>query len=87
MKIKDTKLYTVHCYWVGEDDTQPMYRTVCVGRPDFLDDVLSEDWTKEQEHFDFQIFYYYDDYHELEQHLKDGHETVHSFIVTKIISI
>jgi hypothetical protein len=36
--------------------------------------------------FDDQIFYYYEDYAELNQHLKDGFETDHAFIVTKIIN-
>ena len=43
-------------------------------------------WTEEEEDFDAQIFYYYEDYAELNQHLKDGDETYHDFIVTKIIN-
>ena len=85
MNIKDIKLYTIHCKWVGEDDTQPMYRNVAVGRPNFLY-KYDEDWTEEQEEFDAQVFYYYDNYAELNQHLKDGDETHHDFIVTKIIN-
>ncbi len=86
MDIKDIKLYTIHCKWVGEDDTQPMYRNVAVGKPDFFHTEYSWEWTDEQKDFDAQVFYYYEDYAELNQHLKDGDETHHDFIVTKIIN-
>ena len=61
--------------------------TVAVGRPDFLEEDRDYDeWTEEEEEFDCQIFHYYEDYAELNQHLKDGDETYHDFIVTKIIN-
>ena len=63
-----------------------LFRTVAVGKPDFLNEEYSWDWTDEQKDFDDQIFYYYEDYAELNQHLKDGDETHHDFIVTKIIN-
>jgi hypothetical protein len=85
MNIKDIKLYTVQCHWRDEDSSDMLFRTVAVGRPDFLDKDDRE-WTQEDEDFDCQIFYYYDNYAELNQHLKDGDETHHDFIVTKIIN-
>lgn len=84
MKIKDIKLYTVQCYWKSEDSSDMLFRTVAVGHPDFLEG--NREWTEEEEDFDAQIFYYYEEYAELNQHLKDGDETHHDFIVTKIIS-
>ncbi|MDG1797009.1 MAG: hypothetical protein P8H35_00415 [Flavobacteriales bacterium] len=87
MKIQDIRLYTIHCEWVGEDDTQPMHRTVAIGKPSFLHNKYSWEWTKEEQDFDTKVFYYYEDYAELNQHLKDGHETQHDFIVTKIINL
>jgi len=85
MDIKDIKLYTVQCHWKDESESERMFRTVAVGRPDFLDKD-EEEWTDEQKDFDAQVFYYYEDYAELNQHLKDGDETHHDFIVTKIIN-
>ena len=87
MNIKDIKLYVVHCKWVGEDEPELMHRNVAVGKPDFFHTEYSWDWTKEERDFDDQIFYYYDDYAELNQHLKDGYETKEDFIVTKIINL
>ena len=87
MKIKDIKLYTILCHWKDESESERMFRTVAIGRPDFLEEDRDYDeWTKEEEEFDFQIFHYYDDYAELNQHLKDGDETKNEFIVTKIIN-
>ena len=85
MKIKDIKLYTVQVLFRDTDKDLLLFRTVAVGRPDFLY-KYDEDRTEEQEEFDAQIFYYYDDYAELQQHLKDGFETDHEFIITKIIN-
>jgi hypothetical protein len=85
VEIKDIRLYTVECCWKDEDSSDTSFRTVAVGRPDFIDDLV-ENWTEEQEVLDAQVFYYYDDYAELNQHLKDGDETHHEFIVTKIIN-
>lgn len=85
MNIKDIKLYTVQCHWRDEDSSDMLFRTVAVGRPDFLDKD-EEEWTMHDIRFDEQIFYYYEDYAELNQHLKDGDETHHDFIVTKIIN-
>jgi len=87
MNIKDIKLYTVQCHWKDEDSSDMLFRTVAVGHPDFLEEDRDYDeWTEEEEEFDCQIFHYYDDYAELNQHLKDGDETYHDFIVTKIIN-
>lgn len=86
MNIKDIKLYTIHCHWKDESESERMFRTVAVGKPDFLNEEFSWDWTGEQKDFDDEIFYYYEDYAELNQHLKDGDETHHDFIVTKIIN-
>ncbi len=83
MNIKDIKLYTVQCRWT--DGSYLSFRTVAVGKPDFLDKD-EEEWTMHDIRFDEQIFYYYEDYAELNQHLKDGDETHHDFIVTKIIN-
>ena len=85
MKIKDIKLYTIHCHWQDESESERMFRTVGVGRPDYLD-IDEEEWTMHDIRFDEEIFYYYDSYAELNQHLKDGDETHLDFIVTKIIS-
>ena len=84
MNIKDIKLYTVQCRWT--DGSTLSFRTVAVGKPDFLNEEYSWDWTDEEKDFDDEIFYYYEDYAELNQHLKDGDETHHDFIVTKIIN-
>ena len=86
MNIKDIKLYTIQAKWNEFDGNLLLYRTVAVGRPDFLDKD-EEEWTMHDIRFDEQIFYYYEDYAELNQHLKDGHETHHDFIVTKIINL
>ena len=86
MNIKDIKLYTVQVKWNEFDGELLLYRTVAVGKPDFLNEEYSWDWTEEQKDFDDQVFYYYEDYAELNQHLKDGDETEHAFIVTKIIN-
>jgi hypothetical protein len=88
--LKDIRLYTVQCtwkdgHWRDEDDSDIFFRTVAVGRPHFLDRDDGE-WTPMEEDFDCGIFYYYEDYAELNQHLKDGDETHHDFIVTKIIN-
>ena len=83
MNIKDIKLYTVQCHWRDGDTLR--FKTVSVGRPDFLDKD-EEEWTMHEIKFDAQIFYYYEDYAELNQHLKDGDETREDFIVTKIIN-
>ena len=85
MKTKDTKVYTVQCYWTDDDEPEMMFKTVAIGRPDFFDKD-EEKWTYHDIRFDGQIFYYYEDYAELNQHLKDGDETDHDFIVTKIIN-
>ena len=84
MKTEDIKLYTVQCHWKSEDSSDMLFRTVAVGYPDFLHG--NREWTEEEEDFDCQIFFYYEDYAELNQHLKDGDETHHDFIVTKIIN-
>jgi len=84
MNIKDIKTYTIQCRW--KDGSTLRFRTVAVGKPDFLNEEYSWDWTEEQKDFDDQVFYYYEDYAELNQHLKDGSETEHAFIVTKIIN-
>ena len=87
MKIKDIKLYTILCHWKDESESERMFRTVAIGRPDFLEEDRDYDeWTKEEEEFDCQIFHYYDNYNELNQHLKDGDKTKNEFIVTKIIN-
>ena len=86
MNIKDIKLYTVQILFRDTDEDLLLFRTVAVGKPDFLNEEYSWDWTEEQKDFDAQIFYYYEDYAELNQHLKDGDETHHDFIVTKIIN-
>ena len=86
MNIKDIRLYTVQCHWKDGGSSDMLFRTVAVGRPDFLDKD-EEEWTMHDIRFDEQIFYYYEDYAELNQHLKDGHETHHDFIVTKIINL
>jgi hypothetical protein len=86
MNIKDIKLYTVQILFRDTDEDLLLFRTVAVGKPDFLNEEYSWDWTEEQKDFDDQIFYYYEDYAELNQHLKDGFETDHAFIVTKIIN-
>jgi hypothetical protein len=86
MDIKDIKLYTIQVKWNEFDGELLLYRTVAVGKPDFLNEEYSWDWTDEQKDFDDQVFYYYEDYAELNQHLKDGDETHHDFIVTKIIN-
>ena len=86
MNIKDIKLYTIHCHWKDESESERMFRTVAIGKPTFLHAEYSWDWTQEEEDFDSEIFYYYDNYAELNQHLKDGDETHHDFIVTKIIN-
>ena len=85
MKIKDIKLNTIQCHWANEDGSEILFRTVAIGQPDFLD-KLCEEWTEEEEVFDCQIFHYYDNYTELNQHLKDGDKTKNEFIVTKIIN-
>ena len=85
MKTKDTKIYTVQCYWTDDDEPEMMFKTVAIGRPDFFDKD-EEEWTYHDIRFDGQIFYNYEDYAELNQHLKDGDETNHDFIVTKIIN-
>lgn len=87
MNIKDIKLYTVQCHWKDKDNiTDMLFKTVAVGKPDFLNEEYSWDWTEEEKDFDDQVSYYYEDYAELNQHLKDGDETDHDFIVTKIIN-
>jgi len=87
MDIKDIKLYTIHCHWKDESESERMFRTVAIGHPDFLEEDRDYDeWTEEEEEFDCQIFHYYEDYAELNQHLKDGDETKEDFIVTKIIN-
>ncbi len=87
MKTKDIKLYTVQCRWADEDSSEILFRTVAIGRPNFLEeDKPCEEWTEEEEEFDCQIFHYYDNYEQLNQHLKDGDETKEDFIVTKIIN-
>ena len=87
MDIKDIKLYTVQCCWANKDSSEILFRTVAVGKPDFLEeDRPYEDWTKSEDDFDFRIFHYYDNYKQLNQHLKDGDETKEDFIVTKIIN-
>ena len=92
MDIKDIKLYTVQCHWKDEEGSDIyersslLFRTVAVGKPDFLHAEYSWDWTQEEKDFDSEVFYYYEDYAELNQHLKDGDETHHDFIVTKIIN-
>ena len=88
MNIKDIKLYTVQCHWqdwVKENGSEILFRTVAIGHPDFLYNP-EEEWTEEEEGFDCQIFHYYDNYEQLNQHLKDGDETKEDFIVTKIIN-
>lgn len=85
MDIKDIKLYTIHCHWKNEGESERMFRTVAVGIPDFIKEFYDE-WTEEEEDFDCQIFHYYEDYSELNQHLKDGDETKEDFIVTRIIN-
>ena len=85
MDIKDIKIYTIHCHWKDESESERMFRTVAVGKPTFLYAEYPWGWTEEEQEFDEQIFYCYEDYAELEQHLKDGDETQHEFIVTKII--
>ena len=86
MDIKDIKLYTIEILFRTDDEYHKILRTVAVGKPDFLHTKYSWDWTEEQKDFYDQIFYYYEDYAELNQHLKDGDETHHDFIVTKIIN-
>jgi hypothetical protein len=87
MNIKDIKLYTIHCHWKDESESERMFRTVAVGlHPNREWGDNEEEWTEEQQDFDAQIFYYYEDYAELNQHLKDGDETREDFIVTKIIN-
>ena len=85
MDIKNIKLYTVQCYWADEDSSEISSRTVAIGHPDFLDKPV-EEWTEEEEIFDCEIFHYYDNYEQLNQHLKDGDETKEDLIVTKIIN-
>lgn len=85
VEIKDIKLYTIQCTWKDGDVLR--FRTVAVGlhpNREWGDD--EENWTEEQKDFDAQIFHYYEDYSELNQHLKDGDETREDFIVTKIIN-
>lgn len=91
VELKDIRLYTVQCtwkdgHWRDEDDSDIFFRTVAVGIPNFLHSDYSWDWTEEEKDLDCGVFYYYDDYAELNQHLKDGDETHHDFIVTKIIN-
>ena len=86
MDIKDIKLYTVEILFRIDDECHKRFRTVAVSKPDFLNEEFSWDWTEEQKDFDDEVFYYYEDYAELNQHLKDGDETHHDFIVTKIIN-
>lgn len=85
MNIKDIKLYTVQCHWADDDEPDMMFKTVAIGRPDFFDKD-EEEWTYHDINFDEQIFHYYDNYEQLNQHLKDGDETKEDFIVTKIIN-
>jgi hypothetical protein len=85
MDTKNIKLYTVQCHWANQSSPNPLFRTVSVGKPDFLNEKYSWEWTDEEQDLDDQIFFYYEDYAELNQHLKDGDETKHDFIVTKII--
>lgn len=85
MKIQDIQLYDIDCYWADEDKSDSMIRTVAIGKPDFLEenkDCL--EWTQEEEDFDCRIFHYYDNYDELNQHLKDGFKTREEFIVNQI---
>tara|TARA_B100001769_G_scaffold255642_1_gene232309 strand:+ start:509 stop:775 length:267 start_codon:yes stop_codon:yes gene_type:complete len=87
MEIKDIKLYTVQCHWADGDSPEILFRTVAIGHPDFLEeDRPYEEWTEDEEEFDCRIFHYYDNYEQLNQHLKDGDETKEDFIVTKIIN-
>ena len=86
MKIKDVKLYTVQCHWADDDEPEMMLETVAIGRPDFLDNNSEQSWNSVEEVFDSQVFYYYDNYEQLNQHLKDGDKTKNEFIVTKIIN-
>lgn len=85
MKTEDIKIYTVQVLFRDTDKDLLLFRTVAVGRPDFLDKD-EEEWTMHNIRFDEQIFYYYENYAELQQHLKDGFETDHEFIITKIIN-
>jgi hypothetical protein len=48
MNIKDIKLYTVQVLFRDTDKDLLLFRTVAVGRPDWLDDLV-ENWTEEQE--------------------------------------
>jgi hypothetical protein len=85
MKIQDIQLYDIDCYWSDEDESESMIRTVAVGKPDFIkEDKDCLNWTHEEVDFDCLIFHYYDNYEELDQHLKDGFKTREEFIVTQI---
>ena len=85
MKIQDIQLYDIDCYWADEDKSDSMVLTVAIGKPNFIEeDKPYFELTQEEEDFDSEIFYYYDNYEELNQQLKDGDKTREEFIVTKI---
>ena len=87
MNIKDIKLYTIQVKWNEFDGELLLFYKVAVGfhpHREWGDD--ESQWTQEQKDFDEGIFHYYENYAELNQHLKDGDETHHDFIVTKIIN-
>jgi len=83
MNIKEKENVNVSHSVIKNDEPEMMFKTVAIGRPDFIDKD-EEEWTYHDIHFDEQIFHYYDNYEELNQHLKDGGETKEDFVVTKI---
>lgn len=81
MHIKDIPTYDIKMSW-KDDPNYIITRRVAVARPAFLDSL--DDWTDEEERYDYDIFFYYENYSQLDQQLKDGKNTDEDFIVHQI---
>ena len=80
MDIKDIRTYEIDMSW-KDDPKHIETRTVAIGCPSFYNKV---EWTEDEERFDYDIFFYYEDYYDLDQQLKDGKNTDEDFIVHQI---
>lgn len=80
MHIKDIRTYEIDMSW-KDDPKHIVRRTVAIDCPSFYNNVK---WTEDEERFDYDIFFYYEDYSDLNQQLKDGKNTNEDFIVHQI---
>jgi len=80
MHIQDIRTYEIDMSW-KDDPKHIVIRKVAIGCPSFYNKV---EWTEDEKRFDYDIFFYYEDYSDLDQQLKDGKKTDEDFIVHQI---